>query len=132
MLAYLCFPPLSVRNVCFSDYKNSLNASGYLNVYINKCVQIIVFHDSASILQGFIQPQPPIRETTPQAWIDDPQSNPQPGGKGGNFPKALFLSKKFSKNNLKFTFSIEFSSKIFKIFSNFPNNLRFSSKRAKS
>ena len=74
------------------------------------------------------------------------------GGKGGKFPpppnrknccrkmvlfpKALFLvtniRKKIKNKNKKFNFSIEFSSKNFKIFSKFPNNLCFSSKRAKN
>ena len=67
------------------------------------------------------------------------------GGKGGNppetekivvekmvlFPKALFLVTNFQKIKI-FNFSIEFSSKNFKIFSKFPNNLCFSSKRAKN
>ena len=46
------------------------------------------------------------------------------------FPKALFLVTNFRKKNKKYNFSIEFSSKNFKIFSKFPYNLRFSSKRA--
>ena len=55
------------------------------------------------------------------------------------FPKALFLVTNFRKNkkikikkNKKINFYIEFSSKNFKIFSKFPINLGFSSKRAKN
>ena len=52
------------------------------------------------------------------------------------FPKALFLvtnfRKKIKNKNKKFKFSKEFSSKNYKIFSKFPNNLCFSSKRAKN
>ena len=44
------------------------------------------------------------------------------------FPKALFLATNFPKNRQKFNFSIEFSSKKSQ---NFPNQLCFSSKRAK-
>ena len=46
--------------------------------------------------------------------------------------EGSIFSNKFSKNNKKFNFSIEFSSKIFKVFSKFSNNLCFSSKRRKS
>ena len=41
------------------------------------------------------------------------------------FPKALFLVRTFPKIVKKFKFPIEFSSKIFKIFSKFPNNVFF-------
>ena len=47
------------------------------------------------------------------------QPPPPPTGKM-LFPKALFLATKFHKNISKFNFPIEFSSKNFKIFSEFP------------
>ena len=41
------------------------------------------------------------------------------------FPRALFLATKFYKNRQKFNFSIEFSSKIFKVFLKFPKPVVF-------
>ena len=48
-----------------------------------------------------------------------------------SFPKAIF-SHNLSKIRYKLNFSIEFLSKIFKIFSQFPNNLHLSTKVAKN
>ena len=41
------------------------------------------------------------------------------------FPKFLFFATNFPKNRYKFNFSIEFSSKRFKIFSKFPQPIVF-------
>ena len=52
--------------------------------------------------------------------------------KTGVIQKGSIFSNNFSKSHSKFNFSIESLSKIFKIFSKFPKNLCFSSKRAKN